>query len=109
MPSYPLALPSDEIALVISAIRYGDVRSKRADVAKAIWLIQGYAQNRAFGEPEALRLKNIFDRFRKPKELTDTEAAQHLELIARSPDNAMLGIPWLLLFKWSVKILLAII
>ena len=52
MTFYPVEVPLVEIRKIIQIVKNGSYAEKRADFAHAIWVVQGFAQSKLFGNPE---------------------------------------------------------
>jgi len=48
---YPHTFPLAELRTILEILKAGDYLAHRAELAKAIWLAQGYALRAAVGEP----------------------------------------------------------
>jgi hypothetical protein len=103
MPEYPTDLPKQELLDLAIMIRHRRLLEDKAKSAKAIWLLIGYIQYRTLGEPVLLS-KAPFWKWFKKSELSDDEAADCLENLVIAQGYA--SIPWLLLLRWAIKLLL---
>ena len=103
MTLYPSELPTEEIKDVISVIKTGTIIDDKVKFAKAVWTIEGYALNKAFGElPIA---------FSSMPPLSNDQVVGLLESTLEQSNNPsiMQAIPWLTIAKWSLQILASLL
>lgn len=96
MIPYPTDMPLDAMQVVVDTIRSKSL-NKKSEFAEAVWNVQGYAQSKAFGEPQV--------GFGSPAPLTDEEACEVLEA---GPGRGA-AIPWSAMAKWALQLALKLL
>lgn len=61
MLAYPVSFPTAEVVDIYSHIKAGTVYEHKAEVAKDVWIVQGYAQRTAFGEPGEVAAAGVLE------------------------------------------------
>jgi hypothetical protein len=131
---YPASLPLDAVQTIIDAIRDRTVVSDRANFAKAVWVLEGYALRSALGEPSSTPAPAPAPAPAPPKPiaptppviqatspLSDAEVLAHLETLvdpafsfAEGPEGAAQAlpaalalVPWRSILRWALEALAA--
>lgn len=95
MTPYPDSLPLEEIKTIVNIIRAKEAVEKKAELAYSGWIVIGYALNKALGDPNfSLSAQAVGDGFVELEKLADGEI------------NAQGLIPWTLILKYLVSMLL---
>lgn len=93
---FPTDLPYEGIALIIDKLRGKDVPMK--SVVNAAWNLAGYAAAQV--TPEEPKVIGDID-------CTDDEAAEMLENLLASKDGRVMMVPWVIVLRIALKILMA--
>lgn len=93
---FPTDLPYEGIALIIDKLRGKDVPLKSA--VNAAWNLAGYAAAQV--TPEEPKVIGDID-------CTDDEAAEMLENLLALQDGKVMMVPWVIVLRIALKILLA--
>lgn len=93
---FPTDLPYEGIALIIDKLRGKDVPLKSA--VNAAWNLAGYAAAQV--TPEEPKVIGDID-------CTDDEAAEMLENLLALQDGKVMMVPWVIVLKIAIKILMA--
>lgn len=93
---FPTDLPYEGIALIIDKLRGKDVPMK--SVVNAAWNLAGYAAAQV--TPEEPKVIGDID-------CTNDEAAEMLENLLASKDGRVMMVPWVIVLRIALKILMA--
>lgn len=93
---FPTDLPYEGIALIIDKLRGKDVPLK--SVVNAAWNLAGYAAAQV--TPEEPKVIGDID-------CTSDEAAEMLENLLASKDGRVMMVPWVIVLRIALKILMA--
>lgn len=93
---FPTDLPYEGIALIIDKLRGKDVPMK--SVVNAAWNLAGYAAAQV--TPEEPKVIGDID-------CTSDEAAEMLENLLASKDGRVMMVPWVIVLRIALKILMA--
>ena len=93
---FPTDLPYEGIALIIDKLRGKDVPLKSA--VNAAWNLAGYAAAQV--TPEEPKVIGDID-------CTDDEAAEMLENLLALKDGKVMMVPWVIVLRIALKILMA--
>ena len=97
---YPTVFPIVEIKKVVEIIRGGQISENIAELAHAIWVVQGYAQGMILGDASPLAA---------PVDVENFDAVATLEKMAAEDATAQMAIPWELIAKWALDYLIKLI
>ena len=97
---YPTIFPIIEIKKIVEIIRGGQVSENIAELAHAIWVVQGYAQGMILGDASPLSA---------PVDVENFDAVATLEKMADEGATAQMAVPWELIIKWALGYLAKLI
>ena len=107
MFNYPGDFPFTEAKNVIDIVRSGNLMDKKESLAHDAWVVQGYAQSMLIGTPTALAAQAV------DLKATEIEPLAALEKVvadaASGTINAQIAIPWAIILKYVIKLLLQLL
>jgi len=111
--AYPGSFPFDSLKSVITILKGDDVIAHKAELAKHIWLIQGYAQSQLLGDPSGLSVIGALAA-EPPGDplltvLENVAAAHEASYSAELPTKSSLPLPLEFLLQWALKELLSLL
>lgn len=100
--AYPTDVPFDSFGTIVSIVRNGEISTRRATFAHALWNVQGFAQKAILGDADVL------EPLAAPEAETETDAVAAMERIVANQDlpTAQLAMPWQLIATWVMQQLL---
>lgn len=109
---YPANFPFAELTFIVRSLKNGDAATKKADVAHAFWIVQGYGMAQAFGQPTTVISSQSLEVDDLPP--SDDENIAQLEALlkANDPDNPspqLLGIDWMTLLPIIAQLIAALL
>lgn len=110
--SYPTETPIAEITNIVSVLRSGN--KDLAALAKDIWIVQGYAQSKVFGDPDSLKVMQVQT---IAQNISNAASIELLESVIKADKSGKsevivkedLSVPVALLLKWAIEELLKLI
>jgi hypothetical protein len=94
--SYPDMIPFNEIKTVLEIMKSGNIKQNAANLAYNAWIIQGYAQKVAFGDPNMLLMQT--------QSAADPLAILEQIVASEGQLEAQLSVQWDVVLKYAIQI-----